>query len=95
MICIHSLSNAQTGSHNDVWRLQVSDFTWTWWGGGVNQRGTYGVKGLAAPANIPGSRHGHSMANVLQTGSVVVFGGYEYTLSGMRACRTTLLFTNR
>jgi N-acetylneuraminic acid mutarotase len=41
---------------NDLWKYSAGQ--WTWMGGSdvVNQPGTYGTKGMAAPGNAPGAR---------------------------------------
>ena len=50
---------------------------WTWVGGsnGVNQTGTYGSKGVAAAANIPGARR-EAVSWVDRSGQFWLFGGY-------------------
>jgi hypothetical protein len=44
---------------NDLWEYNISSGAWTWVGGSktADVVGVYGVKGTAAPANIPGSRY--------------------------------------
>ena len=41
---------------NDLWKYSAGE--WTWMGGSnmVNQPGTYGTQGMAAPDNVPGAR---------------------------------------
>ncbi len=66
------------GSLNDVWRWDGA--TWTWLSGSdyPGQKGTYGTKGVPAPANVPGARRG-SVAWRDTTGSLWLFGGVGHT----------------
>jgi Kelch motif/Galactose oxidase, central domain len=52
---------------------------WTWVGGssGVNQTGTYGTQGVAAPGNAPGARSG-SVSWTDTVGNLWLFGGIGY-----------------
>ncbi len=47
-----------SGDLNDLWKYNISLDQWTWVSGGnaIAQVGVYGVKGTAAPGNVPGSR---------------------------------------
>jgi len=49
-----------TGNLNDLWRYRVNDSTWTWISGSntINQRASYGEKGVPSPSNVPGARYG-------------------------------------
>jgi Kelch motif len=59
---------------NDLWKYSASE--WTWMGGSnmIDQKGTYGVQGMAAPANIPGARE-QAVAWTDASGNVWLFGG--------------------
>jgi len=56
---------------------------WTWMGGVnvVNQMGTYGTLGTAAPSNVPGARFTPA-AWTDSTGDFWLFGGYGYDSAG-------------
>ena len=56
---------------------------WTWANGadGVNQPGTYGTQGMAAPSNIPGARQ-NAVSWVDKAGNLWLFGGYGYGSNG-------------
>ena len=64
------------GALNDFWRCDLETQTWTWLGGSkaINGAATYGVKGEAAVANIPGARAGASSWIDL-SGNLWLFGG--------------------
>ena len=59
---------------NDLWKYSSGE--WTWMGGSNlnNEPGTYGTKGTAAPANIPGARL-CSVSWIDAEGNVWLFGG--------------------
>ena len=67
-------STGTTGDLNDLWKYSAGQ--WTWMGGSnlVNQKGTYGTQGTAAPGNIPGAREG-GMHWTDATGNFWLFGG--------------------
>lgn len=48
------------GVFNDLWKFNPTTGEWAWMSGSqtMNQYGTYGTKGMAAPANTPGARFG-------------------------------------
>ena len=50
---------------------------WTWLSGSnqTNQKATFGILGIGAPENGPGSRYRHSMASDSANRAVYVFGG--------------------
>jgi len=62
---------------NDLWKY--SGGQWTWIGGSnvVDQPGTYGTQGRAAPNNIPGARNA-AVAWTDATGNFWLFGGEGY-----------------
>lgn len=66
------------GHLNDLWKFDGTN--WTWMGGSYerNKVGNYGVKGVAAPTNIPGSRvEGRQWTD--KHGNLWLFGGYGRT----------------
>jgi len=69
--------NSNWGQWNDLWMFDPGTGQWTWIKGDdeVNQAGTYGVKGVADPANNPGGRYD---GIVWTDGSdrAWIFGGY-------------------
>ena len=68
---------------NDLWKY--SNGEWTWMGGSntINQAGTYGTEGAAAPGNIPGARDG-AVSWTDTSGSFWLFGGYGYDSTGTK-----------
>ncbi|NHI90907.1 MAG: galactose oxidase [Candidatus Lokiarchaeota archaeon] len=67
------------GQLNDLWRFNISDLIWTWMSGNYsrNNNGTYGTKGVAEAANIPGARDG-SVSWTDTAGNFWLFGGFGY-----------------
>jgi hypothetical protein len=65
-------STGTRGYLNDLWKYTGE---WTWMSGSnlVNQPGTYGTQGTAAPDNIPGARAYAAWTDA--TGSILLFGG--------------------
>jgi hypothetical protein len=64
------------GQLNDLWQYNPTIGNWTWESGSntINQLGTYGTLGVAAGANIPGSRGG-SANWIDSSGNLWLFGG--------------------
>lgn len=64
------------GSLNDLWEYQASTGLWTWVAGAntVNVLGVYGVEGVAAPTNYPGSRDS-ATSWTDSSGNFWLFGG--------------------
>jgi galactose oxidase-like protein len=69
------------GYLNDLWRFSAGE--WTWMGGSdaINQQGTYGTQGVAAPGNVPGARYLASSWSDA-AGNFWLFGGDGYDSSG-------------
>lgn len=67
-------SNGNVGILNDLWKY--SNGQWTWMSGSktVNQLGTYGIQGTAAPGNTPGARTNASSWTDAE-GNLWLFGG--------------------
>lgn len=67
-------SKGTMGYLNDLWKYNGGE--WTWMGGSsvVNQPGTYGTKGTAAPGNSPGARI-EANAWTDAAGNLGLFGG--------------------
>jgi N-acetylneuraminic acid mutarotase len=67
------------GSLNDLWKYNILNNEWTWIKGSntINQNGSYGLLGLASPANEPGAREMASSWTDAQ-GAFWLFGGKGY-----------------
>ncbi|MBK9966927.1 MAG: hypothetical protein IPP07_19400 [Holophagales bacterium] len=61
-------------SLNDLWRWDGTNWTWVSGSNVPNQTGTYGTKGVPAPTNVPGARHG-SVSWADGNGNLWLFGG--------------------
>jgi hypothetical protein len=72
----YSYGHAATGrgQFNDLWKWDGTNWTWVSGSDAVNQFGTYGTKGVAAPDNVPGAREG-AVSWTDATGSFWLFGG--------------------
>ncbi|NHI93738.1 MAG: hypothetical protein EAX96_14725 [Candidatus Lokiarchaeota archaeon] len=64
---------------NDLWMFNVIDATWTWVSGNYSQdnKGIYGTRGVADPANVPGARYSHTSWTDA-AGNFWLFGGWGY-----------------
>jgi N-acetylneuraminic acid mutarotase len=73
-------SAGNIGNLNDLWKYSAGE--WTWMGGAnvINEPGTYGVEGTAAPSNIPSARFG-SAVGTDAAGNLWLFGGSTGTNS--------------
>ena len=73
---------------NDLWQFTPSDGLWTWMSGSnapsamYGSPGSYGVRGVAAPGNVPGSRAG-AVSWKDAAGNFWLFGGYGYDSSNV------------
>jgi N-acetylneuraminic acid mutarotase len=71
---------------NDLWRYAPSSGLWTWMSGSstaaavYGSPGSYGVRGVAAPGNVPGSRAG-AVSWKDAAGNFWLFGGEGYDSS--------------
>ncbi len=72
------------GDRNDLWKYSVTNNQWTWVSGGnsVVEAGVYGTKGVAAAANVPGSRE-RAVGWKDAAGNLWVFGGNGQDASGV------------
>lgn len=72
------------GHLNDLWRYNLTTNEWTWIRGNntINVNGTYGPKGVAAPANNPGGREFPAIWKDPAANAVWMFGGGGYGSSG-------------
>lgn len=62
------------GIYNDLWRWDGASWTWMSGSSDPGQNGVYGMKGVAAPTNVPGSRHEAASATD-DNGDLWLFGG--------------------
>lgn len=69
-------SVGNVGYLNDLWEYDPAAGQWTWVSGGntINKPGTYGTKGTASSANIPGSR-ASAISWADSGGKLWLFGG--------------------
>ena len=69
--------------NNDLWEYLPANNEWAWIGGAnvVNQKGVYGVMGVADSANVPGARSG-AASWVDSQGNLWMFGGFGYDFTG-------------
>jgi len=65
------------GDLNDLWKWDGTNWTWMSGSDAVNQPGTYGTKGLAAPSNVPGARE-RAVSWTDGAGNFWLFGGWGY-----------------
>ncbi|NHI94347.1 MAG: galactose oxidase [Candidatus Lokiarchaeota archaeon] len=67
------------GSLNDLWRFNVTTTKWTWVSGNysVDNKGTYGTKGVADADNVPGARFA-SASWTDADGNLWLFGGVGF-----------------
>jgi hypothetical protein len=69
------------GIFNDLWKYSAGQWTWMSGSDTVNEVGTYGVQGTAAPQNVPGSRFG-AASWIDAFGNFWLFGGSGVDSSG-------------
>lgn len=64
-------------SLNDHWKFSPTLGQWAWMGGSTatGASGSYGTRGVAAPANTPGARYTH-VAGIDTAGNFWLMGGY-------------------
>lgn len=76
---------------NDLWRFDPATLEWTWMAGTdiANHMGVYGTKGVADPANFPGSRQG-AVSWLDSEGRFWLFGGDFATASPALSYRNDL-----
>ncbi len=66
---------------NDLWKCSNGEWTWMSGANTINQAGTYGTEGAAAPSNTPGARDG-AVSWTDTNGNFWLFGGYGYDSTG-------------
>ena len=71
------------GALNDLWKFDPATSEWTWVSGSnlYAQKGIYGTRGLAAPANIPGARE-EPRSWIDSSGKLWLFGGFGHDSAG-------------
>ncbi|MFY9730307.1 MAG: kelch repeat-containing protein [Candidatus Acidiferrales bacterium] len=70
-------------SLNDLWKYSAGEWTWMSGAALANQPGVYGVRGVAAANNVPGSRMSPT-SWVDSSGDLWLFGGFGYDSAGTR-----------
>jgi N-acetylneuraminic acid mutarotase len=80
----YSNNNIAEGELNDLWQFNVITKQWTWIKGDstVNNIGIYGLQGIAAITNKPGSRFGNTSWSDT-SGNLYLFGGTGYATNGV------------
>lgn len=75
-------TNSGSGRLNDLWKFDLDINQWIWVHGDstTNQRGIYGSKGTASPANKPGARSG-SARWTDTAGNLWIMGGFGFGAS--------------
>ena len=75
-------SSGYRGTLNDLWKYNPATNEWAWMKGSqsVNQNGTYGTQGAAAPANTPGGRFNIGGWSDI-SGNLWLFGGTGQAVS--------------
>jgi hypothetical protein len=76
-------SSSTSGVLNDLWKYHIPSNQWTWMHGdnNANVDPIYGTKGISAPDNKPGSRHGGETWTD-KHGNLWLFGGDGNSTSG-------------
>ncbi|MCK7480551.1 MAG: galactose oxidase [Candidatus Moduliflexus flocculans] len=76
-------STGATDELNDLWKYNTASHEWTWVSGSnlASGLGTYGTKGTAAPANVPGARDSCGSWRD-SSGRLWIFGGFGYDATG-------------
>jgi len=74
-------SSGMFNSLNDLWNFDGTNWTWVSGSPTVDQTGTYGTKGTAAAANIPGARY-DAISWKDSGGNLWIFGGNGYASGG-------------
>lgn len=69
------------GRHNDLWRFDGANWAWVSGSDIGGSKGVYGVKGVAAPENVPGARE-RAVAWTGSSGDLWIFGGSGYDGAG-------------
>jgi N-acetylneuraminic acid mutarotase len=80
-------STGASGALNDLWRFNPTNNEWKWVSGSssANARGVYQAQGVAATANVPGSR-ANAVSWSDRDGNLWLFGGECFALDGEGVC---------
>jgi hypothetical protein len=70
-----------TGSFNDLWKYDGTNWTWMSGSTAYSQSGIYGIKGTASTSNTPGARYG-SYGWIDSSGTIWIFGGFAFDSTG-------------
>ncbi len=68
---------------NDLWMFDPETSLWTWISGSnlIDDPGSYGIKGVAAPSNAPGARY-QATSWIDAAGRLWLFGGFGFVSPG-------------
>jgi hypothetical protein len=69
------------GFVGDLWKYSGGEWTWMSGPNVVNQQGSYGTEGMAAPSNVPGARDS-AVGWIDGAGNLWLFGGNGYDSAG-------------
>jgi galactose oxidase-like protein len=69
------------GALNDLWEYSSGQWKWVSGSNTINASGSYGIKGIAAPGNVPGGRYA-AISWVDSSGNVWLFGGQGNNSAG-------------
>lgn len=69
--------NYKLGWLNDLWKFDGTRWTWISGSKEINQPGVYGIKGIADPNNVPGSRFS-ATSWIDSMNNLYIFGGVGY-----------------
>jgi N-acetylneuraminic acid mutarotase len=67
-------STGVSGSLNDLWKFDGTNWTWVSGATTTNQSGNYGTKGAAAASNVPGARY-NAISWIDSNNNLWLFGG--------------------
>ncbi|MBN1765567.1 MAG: right-handed parallel beta-helix repeat-containing protein [Sedimentisphaerales bacterium] len=70
-----------SGTRNDLWKYDGTNWTWVGSSSGIRQSGVYGIKGIADSANRPGARY-KSISWTDSSDNLWLFGGRGVDSSG-------------
>lgn len=85
-------SNGTLGNLNALWKYSAGEWTWMSGANLVNQLGTYGTLGIAAPGNVPGARDS-AVSWTDSSGNLWLFGGMGNSSIGI-SCGAGSCFLN-
>ena len=70
----YGFDTASVGYLNDLWKFDGAQWTWVSGSNIVDQKGTYGTKGVTSARNVPGARYA-AVSWIDSSGHIWLFGG--------------------